>query len=145
MVRKEARVIANSAFVEWGGYNRLLQRINLNLTRVDIDATGDEYARVVVLCASTIVHEAAHGWLYTRGFPYTKHTRLRVERICRRHERRFVSLLPHSDFTEKYLSSLVEFNAADWEPSWNLSRGDYRRRIVRVFREQWRMKDDPGA
>ena len=41
--------------------------------------------------AATLVHEATHGYIEAKGFRYIKPNRLRIERICRSEENRFLS------------------------------------------------------
>ncbi|MCB8932531.1 MAG: hypothetical protein M9921_07065 [Fimbriimonadaceae bacterium] len=61
----------------------------------NVDFTKFEVARqpewLLPMYASSIIHEATHGTLYARGLPYTKRNRLRIERICRAEENRFLS------------------------------------------------------
>lgn len=44
--------------------------------------------------ASTIIHEATHGYLFQRKFPASKSNRRRIEVICVKEEARFMSKFP---------------------------------------------------
>jgi hypothetical protein len=55
--------------------------------------------------AATIVHEATHAWLDSRGFSYAPHQRARVEAICYRAEAAFIRRVPgESDLASMYES-----------------------------------------
>ena len=71
--------------------------------------------------AALLVHEATHGYLFSRGFPYTKETRLRCERICVAAANRFLARLPHDKYN--FACDLARpFDASEWDYSWNTPR-----------------------
>lgn len=82
--------------------------------------------------AGVIVHEATHGYLEDRGFPYSQDTRVQIERICCTEQNRFYSRLS-TDLSEKLM---FKFNSDDWTESWNTSKWRWILRELRtvIFR-----------
>ena len=82
--------------------------------------------------ACTLVHEATHGVLHSRGIPYTPTLRARVEHLCVKEEQRF---LLHLTITRPDLAERLhrEFGASDWTESWRLSA------TGRLCKELWRI------
>jgi len=77
--------------------------------RCELDADFVKAAAIEEI-ASAIVHEATHGWLYTRGIDYQPTIRQRVERICTRQEMLFIKrVLNPASPREKLLEDL------DWQ------------------------------
>jgi hypothetical protein len=59
-----------------------------------VSAVGTSSALVPRAYAGTIVHEATHGLLDARKFPYTRATKQRIERICSAEKARFLARFP---------------------------------------------------
>jgi len=71
--------------------------------------------------ACVLVHEATHGVICSRGIPYSRELRSRIERLCVTEEQRF---LIHLTITHPDLASGLyrEFDASKWRASWNATR-----------------------
>ena len=65
--------------------------------------------------ASTLVHEATHGLIASKGIAYNRKSRMRIERICSAEERRFVSRIDPA--IADWL--LGEFDGSRWHPYYN--------------------------
>ncbi|OGX04194.1 MAG: hypothetical protein A3G87_01375 [Omnitrophica bacterium RIFCSPLOWO2_12_FULL_50_11] len=63
-----------------------------------------------VFFATQIVHEATHGYLRSKGFPYTRETRERHENICLKEERRFIrkAIHQHEKWTDEEKKQVME-------------------------------------
>jgi hypothetical protein len=84
--------------------------------------------------ACTLVHEATHGQIRSRGILYTPQLRLRIERLCVREEQRF---LTHLTFTHPDLAEWLyqEFDASQWDEAWRATpREQFLARMKRIFR-----------
>jgi hypothetical protein len=68
--------------------------------------------------ACTLVHEATHGVICSRGIAYTPKLRSRIEHICVKEEQRFLFRLT---FTQPDLADRLyrEFDASHWKESWS--------------------------
>lgn len=62
--------------------------------------------------AAMLVHEATHGYLREKQFRYIKSNRLRIERICRSEENRFLSRIDSAWGDELQ----IPFDPHDWDP-----------------------------
>lgn len=96
------------------------------------DDFGDDL-RHAAYYAALMVHEATHGMLLARGFDYTERSRAQTERICIAEENRFLARLcgVRADLPD---SLQIEFDAAVWDESWNMSRAEEVKRLFkRVF------------
>ena len=74
--------------------------------------------------ASTLVHEATHGEIESRGLEYTNDLRSRIEHLCVKQEQKFISRLAHthSDLAHRLY---YEFDASNWQWSWNSTRWEW--------------------
>ncbi len=70
--------------------------------------------------ARTLVHEATHGAVESRGVRYTPELRSRIERLCVTEEQRFVLrlTLTHPDLASELDR---EFDESEWHESWALT------------------------
>jgi hypothetical protein len=70
--------------------------------------------------ASTLVHEATHGEIRSRGILYTEQLRQRIEQICVKEQQNFEKRLTT---TQPDLAKRIhcDFDAANWEWSWSLT------------------------
>jgi hypothetical protein len=83
--------------------------------------------------ACTLVHEATHGVIRSRGVLYTRELRARIEHLCVREEQRFVTRLT---ITRPTLADRLyqEFDASQWHSSWHASAGErFRAQMRRIF------------
>ncbi|MDB6020512.1 MAG: hypothetical protein JWQ04_369 [Pedosphaera sp.] len=77
-------------------YSRHLRQCVIDLDKL-IGNTNDEksaHSRLAV----TIVHEATHGYLYSRGIYYAKSNHWRVERICIKEQNRFARMVGFEEY-----------------------------------------------
>lgn len=133
-------------------YLRVINELNwiVNTRRIKVDC--GEYKHSIKLCsihcnfsveqtlddkiyfASLIIHEATHGYLASKGFEYTKETRVQIERICVTEQNRFLANIAdkHPDISKKYIR---EFNPELWQESWNSSRlTKFKTEITRIYK-----------
>ena len=83
--------------------------------------------------ASTLVHEATHGEIRSRGVHYTKQLRLRIEQLCVKEEQNFVMRLT---ITKPDLAERIsyEFDASKWKWSWNATPMErFQTQMRRIF------------
>jgi len=105
-VQREIKYIVNEVVASSGGeYGFDIKRCSIDFDRYNVQLHSGHYEWHVAQYASFIVHEATHGHLFSRGIPYSKKTRGRVERLCCIEQRRFAQKL-HSD-TYNFSADLV--------------------------------------
>src|SRR5689334_20548875 len=94
ILQREVQMISHLPLAGAAGvYMRFLRICGVDFRRLQFDE-GDEASEWwIARYAAVLVHEATHGRLASLWFPYTARTRLRIERICRAEERRFVARL----------------------------------------------------
>ena len=83
--------------------------------------------------ASTLVHEATHGEIESRGIHYTPELRSRIEHLCVKQEQKFIKRLAntHPDLAR---SLHYEFDASNWEWSWKATRWErLQKEMKRIF------------
>ena len=83
--------------------------------------------------ACTLVHEATHGEIRSRGVLYTVKLRSRIERLCVEEEQRFILSLT---ITRPELASRLyrEFDAAEWKQFWAATAGEkFRAQLRRIL------------
>jgi hypothetical protein len=68
--------------------------------------------------ACALVHESTHGYLQSRGIPYTPENRTRIEKLCVAEEQRFAKRLVLSPHVSAWLQETQVFNPRRWERSW---------------------------
>jgi len=72
-------------------------------------------------CASTLIHEATHGRLCSRGIEYTPELRTRIEKLCIVEENRFLFKLIF--FKPDLAESLYQHvDVTRWKPLWDATR-----------------------
>jgi hypothetical protein len=89
--------------------------------------------------AGLIVHEATHGMLYSKGIPYTRDSRERVERLCQLEAKRFM-MCARPEWADQMFG---EFNASDWSLSWYGSRWKRWRFLMKRIGESKRSANKP--
>jgi hypothetical protein len=105
--------------------------------RLDFEKTTPEpdpaYAAAAV--ASTLIHEATHGILWSRGIGYSAQLRSRVEHCCVREQNRFIARLAvtRPDIAKFYHREFVE---SDWHRSWTATRVQSLFDIIRRLRRE---------
>jgi hypothetical protein len=71
-------------------------------------------------CASSLVHEATHGLIASKGIPYTAALRGRIEAVCVAEEHRFLNRLAAVN-PELARELRCEFDESRWHASWQTS------------------------
>lgn len=72
------------------------------------ESTGDQEL------ALTLVHEATHGYLHSRGIPYSANQRARIERICVRAEIALARQLPQADTLITVARRRLDYEPDHW-------------------------------
>jgi hypothetical protein len=72
--------------------------------------------------AMTLVHEATHGYLQSRGVPYAEDRRARIERICVQTEIGFAGRLPQADGLVTEARRRLDYGADYWRDASFLQR-----------------------
>jgi hypothetical protein len=68
--------------------------------------------------ASTLIHEATHGAIYSRHIAYTPALRSRIERLCHTEQKRFAAKAYTPEW--RWSHNLAgDFNEGDWHGSWH--------------------------
>jgi hypothetical protein len=115
-IQQEVRCIVNTDLASGGNFDRFQHHCQMDFKRYKLVRGEAHYEWHLALYAAALVHEATHGRLFSLGFAYNKHTRVRAERICRAEERRFAHALPGDRYNFRKL--IPEFKEADWSPYW---------------------------
>jgi hypothetical protein len=128
-IQREVRYIVNQDLSTGGQYLRVFRQCIVDFPRYQdysegsLDPRcreGEDYLWYLAYYAATLVHEATHGHLYSRGMPYLRETRVRIERICHTEEERFVARLPDEDYD--FPSLIKPFDETKWNSYWNRTR-----------------------
>jgi hypothetical protein len=131
-VQTEIRFIVNKELNASGQYGRATRCCFVDFGRYPFHTHPDWY---LLLYAGTIVHEATHGALCSRGIPYTLGNREQIERICHAEQHRF--LMRVKPAWREYL--VDQFDPSRWHFSWHASRWAKLQALFRRVRESRRM------
>jgi hypothetical protein len=93
-IQREIRFIVHTELPSGANYRRVGRFCCVDFARYDFAKDRDWYLRGY---AATLVHEATHGAMYSRYIGYTGYRRLRIERLCRAEELRFLRRLDTPD------------------------------------------------
>jgi hypothetical protein len=127
-VQQEICYIVNKELNACGEYHRSTRACFVDFGRYRFDEHPDWY---LCLYAGTLVHEATHGLLYSKGFLYTPENREQIERICHAEESRFLTLAK-----PEWRAQLInEFDPAGWHFAWTASRWAKTKALLRRIRE----------
>jgi hypothetical protein len=98
-----------------------VQLSKLAQNRLSSESQAKDHDWYLYCYASTLVHEATHGAIYSGYVTYTKRNRLRIEKLCHTEERRFLQNLDAPDrswpdqiagvFDEQYF---LQYFSANW-------------------------------
>lgn len=114
-IQRQIKYIVNCEGLKWASYDRGLKSCEVDYSRID-DTSNEQW---YLWCyATTLVHEATHGAIYSRYIDYTQKLRPRIERLCHKEEKRFASRFDTSEI--KWSEALLgTFDERDWHKSWN--------------------------
>jgi hypothetical protein len=116
IIVRHIRYIVNNGLIDGADYNRYLRMCMVGFGGFRLEKGSEHYEWYLAWYAAGLVHEATHGRLHSLWFPYTKATRVRIERICHAEERRFASRITSKAYD---FSTLVRpFDEMDWDYHW---------------------------
>ena len=106
-IQRQIRFIVHAELRSGACYQRLGRFCFIDFTRYDFSKDHDWY---LYSYASTLVHEATHGAVYSDYVAYTKRNRLRIEKLCHTEERRFLQNLdvPERAWSEQIAGAFDE-------------------------------------
>ena len=134
IIEREIRCIVNREYIAAASYDRPLRACRIDFGRFPIRNQDEHHEWYLALYATMLVHEATHGRLLSLYFPYTKATRVRVERICNSEERRFARRLTSERYN--FSKDLVPaFSESNWDYDWKTTRGQKLRALFARIRE----------
>ena len=142
VVEQEFGLIVNQHMASDAAYQRSTRQCKVSFTSYWVDEGGNfcadpqakHYEWYLARYASMLVHESTHGKLDSLHFPYTKKTRVRIERICVSEQRRFLARLPQDSYD---LHTIVSpFDVQRWEALWNMGYWERFKRIMQSVRER---------
>jgi hypothetical protein len=102
-------------------------RGDLSACLLDIEYLESDRASAPAV-AATVIHELTHARLRRLGFVHTKERRVRLEHICHRAEKRFLSSLPESAERTGALAEIEErlgFDATFWSEDAGRAREEF--------------------
>jgi hypothetical protein len=113
-VQREIESIVNCEALVFAGYSRTNKICQIDYGRHTETGDAEWYTWYY---ASVLVHEATHGAIYSRQVDYTPALRVRIERLCRKEQKRFAT---KCDTPERHWSDALvgEFDEKDWHRSW---------------------------
>jgi hypothetical protein len=115
-ILRETAFIVNAELTSGACYNRYTRSIGVDFPRYRVYPEADDYGWHLARYAAVLVHEATHGRLESRWFPYTKGTRAQIERICHAEQSRFLARWSAGRFD---LAELVPpFDETRWHRHW---------------------------
>lgn len=129
-VQKEVRYIVNIELHSGGMYMRSVKACDVDFGRYR-SITHREWA--LHSYAATIVHEATHGFLFSRGHEYTPENREQVERIC--HDEGIRFLLRAKPEWKDFLDKHYGFDPKRWQLLWTGSFWDKTLVLLKRIRE----------
>ena len=106
-IQRQIRFIIHAELESGACYRRLGRICVVDFSRYDFTKDHDWY---LYCYASTLVHEATHGAIYSGYVTYAKRNRLRIEKLCHMEERRFLQKLdvPDRAWSEQILGVFDE-------------------------------------
>ena len=117
MIEREVSYVIASYLMGGGQYRRKGKICYIAYEQYRIDPTDPDYEWWIARLASTIVHEAMHGRLYSLGISYNKQTRERVERLCVLREQQFARRLQSDSYD--FATLVKPFDPSRWQIFWD--------------------------
>jgi hypothetical protein len=143
-IDREISFIVNRELVSWGLYSQEGRICSIDFGRHPLNPEEEHYHWHLARFACLLIHESTHAYLHSKNIPYTRRTRLRIERICHREERRFAARLP----TDRYnfgRDLIRPFDGSRWEAYWNLSFRAWFRLLWKRLDESEERGEQQGA
>jgi hypothetical protein len=124
-IQHHVRFISYERLISGGQWNTATATCKIDFSRIypwfteeqNSEASDDDWH--LTYYAGILIHEATHARLEALGFPYTKNTYQRIERICETEERRFWWAVYTFTEAEKQ-ESLQEIDLEDYDQSFHL-------------------------
>ena len=123
-VQRQIGYIVDARGTAVGSYRERHRVCQIDFTRFPCDwlhTDSSTYEWYLAGYAALIVHEATHGYLYSRGVPYTRTTRAFSERMCVTEQQRFAARLQSERFDFAH-DLVAEYDPEDWRESWNRTK-----------------------
>ena len=113
-IQREVRFIVNCELNSGASYRRIGHICNVDFRRYDFGRDAEWYLRCY---ASTLVHEATHGAIYSQHVAYTRKTRSAIEKLCHTEEYKFARRLdtPERCWSEQIIGP---FDERRWYSFW---------------------------
>jgi hypothetical protein len=130
-LQKHLRGIVHDTMEDYASYNGRTQECEVNFFAITPNwetVAPDHYEWYLTRYASTIVHEATHGYLESLGFAYTPENREQIERICHSEQMRFIRRV-RSEYYDYAADMVYPFDASRWHEDWNMTRWQYARKL----------------
>jgi len=133
-VQREIKYVLNCEDWRWAYYTRALRCCNIDYGSIDDTGNEEWYLRYY---ASTLVHEATHGAIYSRCIDYTRKLRPRIERLCHLEEKRFTSKFDTAD--RHWSKELVrDFDEQDWKKYWHSKFSQRFKESIARWHQSWK-------
>jgi hypothetical protein len=132
-VRREIDFIVNRELISGGQYDRSTRSCVVDFGRRVLKAGSEHYTWYLARYACLIVHEATHGRIASFGVKYQGAARARIERLCRKEERRFASHLPCDQYD--FSRIVPDFDETQWHSTWYGSRWKRVRKLIERIRQ----------
>jgi hypothetical protein len=107
-----------------------VEQLQVCAVRFEPPPSKEKLAQWAVWYASILVHEATHGLVYARGIPYDERYRERIERLCFKEERRFLTPLGLTPESLARMETIKTFNSDGYRRLWASSFWQRWRRSV---------------
>jgi hypothetical protein len=127
-IRRELDFIVNRELTSGGHYDRSIRSCVVDFGRRVLKPGSEHYTWYLAHYACLIVHEATHGRIASFGVKYQGAARARIERLCRKEERRFASHLPCDQYD--FSRIVPDFDETQWHSTWYGSRWKRVRKLI---------------
>jgi hypothetical protein len=127
-VKRELKYIVNRELASSGVYSKLTKSCKIDFGRYKFDL---DYDWCFYSYISTIIHEATHGYIASKGIGYNKENRGRIEEICEKASARFLRKTSYKNAEE----IIGKFDESRWHFYWNASAWEETKIILKRMRE----------
>ena len=142
-LQREITVIEDDPSLALGIYCRPGRRCSIDFARYDAQMWEQDPEWGQWVYATTLIHEATHGALYSRHILYTPELRTRIERLCCTEARRFATRADRED--RQWSDALVPpFDETRWHKSWRSTRWQRVKGLIARYREVYAAQKAKG-
>ena len=133
-LQREVAIIDDRPLLALGAYSRPGRRCSIDFARYEAEKREQDPEWFHWIYATTLVHEATHGAVYSRHVSYTRKTRVRIERLCCMEARRFATRADRED--RPWSDTLAPpFDEERWHESWHSTRWQKTRKLFARYQE----------